>query len=118
MQIFRFDAQAGRVIDRFGSINVVLASIAHLTAEAHVRCMHLGPGGLVGRHPAATPQLFLVMQGEGWVCGESSERIPIAAGRAAFWQKNEWHESSTDTGMMAIVIESETLIPEEFMRAG
>ena len=96
----------------------MISGIAHLTAEAHVHCMYLGPGGRIGYHQASLPQLFLVVQGEGWVRGESPERVSIAAGRAAFWEKGEWHESGTATGMTAIVIESGTLSPAEFMSAG
>jgi hypothetical protein len=78
--------------------------------------MLLGEHGIVGFHPAATPQLFLVVSGYGWVRSEESTgRMPISAGQAAYWEKDEWHESGTDAGMTAIVIESETLEPAEFM---
>jgi hypothetical protein len=39
-------------------------------------------GGLVGRHQAATRQLFCVVAGDGWVSGPDRERVPIAAGQA------------------------------------
>ncbi|ENQ3080120.1 hypothetical protein ACEOWG_003399 [Bacillus cereus] len=42
-------------------------------------------------------------------CGENKEKIPIQAGQAAFWEKGENHETSTKTGLMAIVIEGEDL---------
>jgi len=54
------------------------------------------------------PQLFLVVQGEGWVRGESPETRSITTGYAAFWEKDEWHESGTESGMTAIVIEVES----------
>ena len=37
----------------------------------------------------------------------------IQAGEAVFWMKGEWHETKTDTGLTAIVIEGETLRPEQ-----
>jgi quercetin dioxygenase-like cupin family protein len=115
MKLFRFDVGVGQPIDNFGSVNVVFSRIARPSAEARVSCMHLGAHGKVGDHQAATPQLFLVVQGEGWVCGAARDRIPITAGTAAFWEKDEWHASGTETGMAAIVIESEILDPARFM---
>ena len=115
MRIFRFDPQVGRPIDQFGSSNLVLSNIVGTSEQARISCMHLGPQGVVGYHQAASPQLFLVVQGEGWVRGERPDRLPITAGRAAFWEKGEWHEAGTDAGFMAIIIESEALTPSEFM---
>jgi hypothetical protein len=59
----------------------------------------------------------MVVQGEGWVRGESPDRSSIASGRAAFWERSEWHESGTDKGMTVVVIESDTLDPTTFMPA-
>jgi hypothetical protein len=53
--------------------------------------------------------------GEGWVRGESSAKISIEAGQAAYWEKGEWHESGTETAMIAIVIESANLDPARRM---
>jgi quercetin dioxygenase-like cupin family protein len=113
MKIFRFDPQVGRRIEQFGSTNVILSSIARVAAEAQVSCMYISPGGTVGYHPAATPQLFLVVQGEGWVRGESTEQVPIHTGEAAFWEAGEGHASGGAFGMTAIVIESASINPVE-----
>lgn len=107
MKISRFDPQVGRKIEQFGSANVILSGIARLNTEAQVSCMYIGPGGMVGYHLATTPQLFLVVQGEGWVRGESTERVPIHPGEAAFWDAGEGHASGSAFGMTAIVVESE-----------
>lgn len=118
MKIYRFDAETGVQIDQYGSLNLILSRVAYLTSNAWISCMHIGANGLVGYHQATTPQLFLVVDGEGWVRGESPERIAITAGCAAFWEKDEWHESGTKSGMTAVVIEieSEAFDPSEFMR--
>ncbi len=115
MEIVCFDPQVGRPIDQFGSVNVVQSRLAHLTTEARLSCMYLGEGGLIGDHPATTPQLLLVVQGEGWVRGEARQRVPIRPGLAAFWEAGEWHETGTDTGMTAIVVEADRLDPMVFM---
>jgi quercetin dioxygenase-like cupin family protein len=115
MKLYRFDVQAGKSITRYDSKHLIFSRIVRTSAAAHIGCMHLGPNGVVGYHQAVVPQLFLVVQGEGWVRGEEEERTPLHAGQAAFWQAGEWHESGTETGMMVIVIESEELDPSSFM---
>ncbi len=105
MQRFSFD-DAGIPIDRFGSR---AANVKHLSRAPHLVMLRLGPGGLIGGHPAGGDQLFLVVQGDGWVRVEDGEPEPIAAGEAALWGAGEWHESGSDGGMTAIVLEAEAL---------
>lgn len=115
MKIFRFDREAGREIHAFESQAVTQSGILRLSSRAAVSAMHLAPGGVLGYHPAATDQLFAVVSGSGWVRGEDAGRTPISAGQAAFWIKGEYHESGTQGGMTAIVIEGDDLDPAAFM---
>ncbi len=117
MRLYRFDPDVGRPIDRFGSANAVVSRIVRLATSAQINCITLGPEGAVGYHQAAAPQLFLVVQGEGWVRSEAPDRVPIRPGLAAFWEKGEWHETTTKVGLTAIVVEGESLAPAEFMPA-
>jgi hypothetical protein len=115
MKVYRFDAAVGRKIEVFDSDNFVMSKVVHLPADARVSCAHLGKPGKIGYHQAVVPQLLLVMQGEGRVRSETIDWIPVAVGHAVYWEQNEWHEATTDTGLMAIVIESESLDPADFM---
>ncbi len=115
MKLFRFEAQVEKPITQFGSVNVMLSHLVRLTAGGYVNCMHVAANGVVGYHQTVGDQLFLVVQGEGWVRTEETERVPIAAGWAAFWMAGEWHETSSATGLTAIVIEGEKLEPSQFM---
>lgn len=117
MKIFCFAETAGLEIDNYGSKNVIFTRITRLTDKVDINCMHIKPKGLVGYHQATIPQLFLVVHGEGWVRGTTSERVKIRRGQAAYWEAGEWHESGTDTGMMAILVEIETKAfdPEEYL---
>ncbi|UCG23228.1 MAG: cupin [Chloroflexota bacterium] len=117
MRIFCFDDGFGGMIDDYGSKNVVFSRIARLSGDAYVSSMHVGPNGVIGYHQAMMPQLFLVVQGDGWVRGRTAERTRIRAGQAAFWETGEWHESGTETDMLAIVIEvqDEEFDPAEFL---
>jgi len=105
MKLFRFDVEVGEGVDRFGSSGFVISKIVRLYEEAVVHCAYLKADGVIGFHQATTPQLFLVVHGRGWVRGAEPDRTPIQAGQAAYWKKNEWHESGTETGMTAILIE-------------
>ncbi|HEX6544511.1 MAG TPA: hypothetical protein VF040_22320 [Ktedonobacterales bacterium] len=117
MRIYSFGAADGRAITRFGSEGVMITGIVHVVGDdAHIACMHLSPGGRVGAHEATTRQLFLVVSGEGWVRGPEPERTAITADQAAFWDMGEEHESGTDTGMVAIVIEGDTLDLDRLLR--
>lgn len=115
MRLFRFDAGVGISLAAYASQNVVLSRIALLSGTVQVGCMHLQTGGNIGYHQARVRQLLMVVRGEGWVRAESPERTPVSEGMAAFWEDGEWHESGTDNGMVAIVIEAETLDPGRFM---
>jgi quercetin dioxygenase-like cupin family protein len=115
MKVFRFDPNVGRPLTAFGSHDVMLSRILRASSGVQIGCMHVQPGGVIGLHQAVGPQLFLVVQGQGWVRGKETPRTAIHAGQAVFWEDQEWHETGTETGLMAIVIEGEDLDPERFM---
>ncbi|KAB7672037.1 cupin [Bacillus sp. B1-b2] len=108
MKIFQFKKEVGKKITKFDS-NFVMSRITQTDTAAHIGCMYLDANGLIGYHQAVVPQLLLIVSGEGWVRGENNEYIKVHSGEAVFWDKEEWHETKTDTGLTAIVIESEEL---------
>lgn len=77
--------------------------------------MRLAPGGLVGMHQASRAQLLAVAEGEGWIRGQEGERTRIHAGDAVFWEAGEWHETGTDAGLVALMIESPLLVGGEHL---
>jgi quercetin dioxygenase-like cupin family protein len=115
MKLFRFDSSVGRLLDQFDSRRTIITRIAHLTQETFVRCFYLDAGGVVGYHSAGENQLFLVVAGQGKVRGRAGEWVSIAQGRAALWLAGEDHESRTETGMIALVLEGKDLDPTGFM---
>ena len=123
MRLFRFDSEVGRPLTAFGSADVRLAPVARVGASGDDRvqigCMHIAPGGHIGAHPAVGPQLFLVVAGEGWVRGAAGgslgPRRRIVAGQAVFWEPGEQHESGSERGMMAVVVEGANLDPARYM---
>jgi quercetin dioxygenase-like cupin family protein len=102
----RVELTGEREIDRFES---VAARVRRLAPEAHVVVIELGAGGTVGRHPAAAQQLFAVLRGSGWVAGDDGVRHEIRAGEAVLWDAGEEHESGSDLGLTALVIEADVI---------
>jgi quercetin dioxygenase-like cupin family protein len=85
------------------------ARVRRLAAGGHVVVIEIAPGGVVGRHPAGAAQLFTVFRGAGWVSGNDGERASISAGEAVLWEAGEEHESGSDEGMTALVVEAESV---------
>ncbi|MFC7686451.1 cupin [Ureibacillus sp. GCM10028918] len=114
MEFYKFNKESGKTITQFNS-NFIMSRILQTEMAAHIGCMYLEKNGIVGLHQAVIPQLLLVLNGEGYVRSEKEEYYKIQQGDAVFWEKDEWHETKTETGLIAIVIESEALTPSSFM---
>ncbi|QJC52978.1 cupin domain-containing protein [Paenibacillus albicereus] len=99
-------------IDAFSSEGVMFSGITRHEGRIQLSSMRIEAGGTVGRHEARTSQLFLLIDGEGWVSGGDGQRIAVKAGQAAYWEAGEAHESGTRTGMTVIVAEGEQLVVE------
>ena len=111
-----FSHARGWEIDHFGSVAVRISPLtAPLVQGAPVQaaCFRLGPGGRIGRHPASVCQLLAVVEGSGWVSGADGTPEAIAAGQAVWWGSGEEHETWTDDGLTAIVIEGDGVTPRE-----
>jgi quercetin dioxygenase-like cupin family protein len=68
-------------------------------------------GGRIARHPASVPQILAVLEGSGWVSGGDGAEERIEAGEAVFWTAGEEHETRTERGLTALIIEGEGLRP-------
>jgi quercetin dioxygenase-like cupin family protein len=111
MQILDFGPTVGRPLTAFGSNNVWFTPVLK-RASASVVCMRVRPGGTICAHAAATNQLFLVVEGEGWVRSAPGGPVDIKSGQAAFWTASENHESGTQTGMVVIILEGPDVQPD------
>ena len=114
MEFYTFKKDSGKRITKFNS-DFILSRILQTTKVTSIGCMHLDRKGIVGYHQAVGPQLLLILNGEGYVRNEKEEYFKVEAGDAVFWENDEWHETKTDVGLTAIVIESEELNPASFM---
>lgn len=107
----RFDFEAESFAPRDERLEA--ATIAPLTAPGPVQAaiFRLAPGGRIARHPATVPQILAVLEGKGHVSGAEGAFELIAAGQAVFWSAGEEHETVSDGGLTALVLEGEGLSP-------
>ena len=108
MEIFRFD-RGERLVQAFGSHGFRATRIAEGTGQVRLVCLTVESGGVIGTHPAAAAQLFLVVAGEGWAAGPNGDRVPISAGWGIRWDAGEIHTSGTETGLTVLSVEGDPL---------
>ena len=108
MKIFDFSEKVGKHLSVFQS-NFIMSKIVNHRGNIHIGAMHLHENGIIGNHEAVVSHLLLIVEGAGYVCGVNKEKIKIEAGQAVFWEKGELHETSTEHGLTAIVMEAENL---------
>lgn len=118
MERFSFEADVALTPREELLKGVTIAPLSRLLSDGgpvQAAVFRIAAGGAVARHPAAVPQIFAVVEGSGEVSGADGINEPIAAGEAVYWQAGEEHETRTDTGLTAIVLEAAGLAP--FRRA-
>jgi quercetin dioxygenase-like cupin family protein len=90
-------------------------TIARLTeplaagAPFQAAIVRLAPGGRIVRHAATVPQLLAVLEGGGVVSGGDGLEEPIVAGEAVVWAEGEEHETRSEAGLVALVLEAPRL---------
>ena len=108
MDIFSFGREHGLTIEAYGSAG---ARVVHLLRQtlASVVTLSLEPGGLLGMHPAAADQLFLVVAGSGEAVA-GNDVCPLSPGTAVLWRQGEEHETRAGSdGLTAVVVEGDQL---------
>lgn len=70
MRMLHPGADSGHQIKRFGSHGACRLGGIRFSGEGALTLLNLEAGGLLGRHPAPTAQLFCITRGTGWVAGD------------------------------------------------
>lgn len=109
MRIIEFSPQKMEPITRFQSTGAASTMVAVGKGDTRVHCLRFEPAGQIGEHPTGSAQLFLVVQGEGWVMGGDGRKADIAAGQGAFFEQGERHAKGSDTSMTALMVQVDTL---------
>ena len=108
IRILDFTAQRARAIEQFAASGASSVDLAHGAGESHAYAVHFVPGGAIGPHPAGFDQLFLVVQGSGWVAGADGVRMSIGTNQGAFVPRGEVHSKGSETGMLALMVQAST----------
>lgn len=106
MEILKLDLIEGKEIKEYQS-DFFLANVLQLNGKTNMGFLKVGKEGKVGYHQATASQWLLILEGTGIVRGEKNKAVSVDAGDLIFWKKDEWHETQSEKGMKAIVIESE-----------
>jgi quercetin dioxygenase-like cupin family protein len=108
MQLGRLEERRPRPITDHGSTGATVTPLARSATVSTVR-IELEAGGLLGMHVAPVGQLFLVVEGSGWTRTPDTPAQPIEVGTVVYWSPGELHETGTETGLAAIIVEGEGL---------
>jgi quercetin dioxygenase-like cupin family protein len=105
MHIFDFEAIGTTPILEYQSTGATSASIANGGGEAHVHWLRFEPGGQISPHPTGFAQLFIPLDGCGWVAGPDGRRQIVKRGQAALFSRGETHSKGSDSGMSALMVQ-------------
>jgi hypothetical protein len=106
IRIVQFSADAAEPITSYSSVSSSAVALAHGEGASHVYAVHIQGGGEIGPHPAGFDQLFLIVQGSGWIAGADGVRHSLAALQGAFVPKGETHAKGSQAGMVAIMAQA------------
>lgn len=107
MKIIKFDKTLGKQINNSDTQFTAIRIINE--AEVKVGYMYFDKGNKVSFHEAFVDQLFVIIEGEGWVAGNDRKKIKLIKEEGVFWETGEWHEAGTDSGMKVLCIEGKNL---------
>lgn len=109
MEIFKFGKEVGSAVNNYNSVSAFYSKILKTVEPTNIGLMYLEEGGTLGYHEATVPQLFILVQGDGWIEGENGKRVMLHCGEGVFWEKGEGHSSGSENGLTALVVQSEKL---------
>ena len=105
MQLLSFGLERATPISEYRSQHASAVALASGHGEAHVYCLHLDAGGEIGAHEAGFAQLFLVVEGSGWVSGSDGRRQLLGKGGGVLIARGEVHAKGTASGLTAIMVQ-------------
>jgi len=106
MRLVRFAPEDARPIETHGSRGFSISPLASSLGASFQAVVRLEPGGRIGRHPTVASQMLAIVAGNGFVSGGDGVEHVVGIGDAAVWDAGEHHETRTDDGLTAIVVEA------------
>ena len=99
------------VVESYASHEATTTRLADGSGEAHAHLVRMAAGGIIDRHEAGFGQLWIVVEGSGWVAGEDGERHAVRPGDVAFFERGEHHAKGSESGMTAVMVQIHDLAP-------
>jgi len=113
IKIFHFTKHGAKAIHQYNSLYAYYSKIMKTVEPTNIGFIYIEAGGVVGLHEAPVPQLFIVIEGEGWVCDENRKKHFVKQGDGVFWHKGQTHASGSDKGLIALVMQATQMdLPE------
>ncbi len=109
-QLIRFDKSAAQAIRNYGAISTGSVHLGSGSGESHAYVLHFEAGGEIGEHETGFGQLFVVVDGAGWVVS-GPDRHEVGLGDAVFLPRGVMHAKGSETGMTAVMIQMDDLEP-------
>jgi quercetin dioxygenase-like cupin family protein len=105
MRVIDFSRNTAEPIKLFESVAASSVCIGDGHGDAHVYCIYIEPGGSIGEHPTGFCQLFLIIQGSGWVTGADGSRVSLTTGQGVIFENGERHSKGSENGMTALMVQ-------------
>ena len=106
MKLYRFEKENGQEVHNYSSVSSFYTKIMKTVEPTNIGLMYIEKGGIIGYHEAPVAQLFIIVEGEGWIEGEDRNKIILQSGEGVLWKKGEGHSCGSDNGTTALVIQA------------
>lgn len=109
-RLFRFDRSVASAVENYGAHSTASVHLGSGSGESHAYVLHFGAGGEIGEHETGFGQLFVVIDGAGWVVS-GSDRYDVEVGDAVFLPRGVMHAKGSESGMTAVMMQMYDLEP-------
>ena len=109
-RILRFDSSVADEVESFGARSTSSVHLGSGSGESHAYVLHFDADGEIGEHETGFGQLFVVIDGAGWVVS-GDERHDVEVGDAVFLPRGVVHAKGSATGMTAVMVQMFDLEP-------
>jgi quercetin dioxygenase-like cupin family protein len=97
-------------VENYGAQSTASVHLGSGSGESHAYVLHFEAGGEIGEHETSFGQLFVVVDGAGWVAS-GSDRHDVEVGDAVFLPRGVMHAKGSRSGMTAVMIQMYDLEP-------
>jgi quercetin dioxygenase-like cupin family protein len=99
------EGDAAVVVADFDAVGVRARPLALGRGATELTWLIVDPGGSLARHVAGRDQLFVVVEGSGWLEVEG-ERTELTVGQSGMIRQGQDHAKGSATGMVALVVQA------------